>query len=172
VSDVLKRAGGLTAAAYPNGVTFYRKKGNVGRIGIDLPEVLKNSSSADNLQLVDGDSIFIPRFNPVVVVRGSVNSPVGVAYVDGASLSYYVRSAGGPTALGDRDAAYVTQPNGKVETRQRRFMFFHSNPRPLAGSTVFVPLKDPNDRRDWASIATAATGILGSLVAITALIRR
>ncbi len=172
LSDVLKRAGGLTAAAYPNGVTFYRKKGNVGRIGIDLPDVLKNSGSADNLQLVDGDSIFIPRFNPVVVVRGAVNSPVGVAYVDGASLSYYVRSAGGATALGDRDAAYVTQPNGKVETRQRHLLFFHSNPRPLAGSTVFVPLKDPNDRRDWASIATATTGILGSLVAITALLKR
>jgi protein involved in polysaccharide export with SLBB domain len=172
LSDVLKRAGGLSASAYPNGVVFYRKKGNVGRIGVDLPEVLKNPTSADNLQLVDGDSIFIPRFNPVVVVRGAVNSPVGVAYVDGAPLSYYVRSAGGATALGDRDAAYVTQPNGKVETRQRQLLFFHSTPHPLAGSTVFVPNKDPNDRHDWASIATATTGILGSLVAITALIKR
>lgn len=172
LSDVLKRAGGLTTTAYPNGVVFYRKKGNVGRIGIDLPEVLHNTASADNLQLVDGDSIFIPRFNPVVVVRGAVNSPVGVAYVEGAPLSYYLRSAGGATAVGDRDAAYVTQPNGKVETRQRHVLFFHSTPKPLAGSTIFVPNRDPNDKHDWASIATATTGILGSLVAITALIKR
>jgi protein involved in polysaccharide export with SLBB domain len=172
LSDVLKRAGGLTAAAYPNGVTFYRKRNNVGRIGVDLPEVLKNALANDNIQLVDGDSIFIPKFNPVVVVRGSVNSPVGVSYVDGAKLSYYVRSAGGASAQGDRDAAYVTQPNGKVETRQRKFLFWHSTPTPLPGSTVFVPAKDPNDKRDWATIATAATSILGSLVAIAAVVRR
>jgi protein involved in polysaccharide export with SLBB domain len=172
LSDVLKRAGGLTAAAYPGGVVFYRRRGNVGRIGIDLPDVLKNGFSNDNLQLVDGDSIFIPKFNPVVGVRGAVNSPVGVAYVAGAKLSDYIRSAGGPTAQGDKDAAYVTQPNGKVETRQRRWLFWHTNPTPAPGSTVVVPLKDPNDKRDWATIATAATSILGSLVAISALIRK
>lgn len=171
LSDILARAGGLTTAAYPNGVTFIRKRGNVGRVGIDLPEVLINSRSNDNLQLVDGDSIFIPKFNQVVVVRGAVNSPVGVSYVDGADLSYYLSSAGGTTAQGDRGKSYVTQPNGKVETIHRRLFFFHIQPRPLPGSTVNVPLKDPNDKRDWATIATAATSILGSLVAISALVR-
>jgi hypothetical protein len=37
---------------------------------------------------------------------------------------------------------------------------------------VVVPGKDPNDRHDWAQIATAATSILGSLVAIAAIVRR
>jgi protein involved in polysaccharide export with SLBB domain len=172
LSDLLKRAGGLTVSAYPNGVVFFRKRGNVGRVGIDLADVLANPASPDNLPLVDGDSIFIPKFNSIVVVRGNVNSPVGVSFVDGAKMSYYVRSAGGASPQGDRDAAYVTQPNGKVETRQRRFLFWHSNPTPLPGSTVFVPQRDPNDRRDWVAISTAVTGILGSLVAIAALIRR
>lgn len=171
LSDVLARAGGLTTAAYPGGVTFYRKRGNVGRIGIDLSEVLINSRSNDNLQLVDGDSIYIPKFNPVVVVRGAVNSPVGVSFVDGADLGFYVSSAGGTTAQGDRGKAYVTQPNGKVETIHRRFLWMKSQPKPLPGSTVVVPLKDPNDRRDWVAISTAVTGILGSLVAIAALVR-
>src|SRR5262249_10514663 len=80
LSDVLTRAGGLTTGAYAGGVVFYRRRGNVGRIGIDLPGVLANPQSPDNLQLVDGDSIYIPKFNPVVVVRGAVNSPVGVAF--------------------------------------------------------------------------------------------
>jgi hypothetical protein len=107
-----------------------------------------------------------------VSVRGAVNSPVGVAYVAGANLDYYIRAAGGPTAQGDEGRAYVTQGNGKVESRHRHFLLFHSQPDPLPGSTVVVPSKDPNSRRDWATIATVATSILGPLVTIFAIVKR
>src|SRR5450759_2516884 len=63
ITDLIERAGGLTADAYANGVTFYRTRNGVGRIGIELPGVLKNSRSLDNLPLEDGDSLFIPRYN-------------------------------------------------------------------------------------------------------------
>lgn len=172
LSDLLVRAGGLTPSAYPNGIVFVRKRDGVGRIGIDLPDVLRNESSVDNLRLVDGDSIFIPKYSQVVIVRGAVNAPVGVAYVDGANLDYYLRSAGGVLPTGDHGRAYVTQPNGKIATFHRRLVFWESKPKPQPGSTVIVPIRDPNDKVDWAQIATATTSILGSLIAIAALIRR
>lgn len=172
ISDLLSRAGGFTTAAYPGGVVFVRKRNTIGRIGIDLPAVMRDSRHVDNLQLVDGDSIFIPKFTPVVTVRGAVNSPVGVAYVQGADIDYYVRSAGGVTVQGDHGHSYVMQPNGKVESKHRKMLFWSSEPRPQPGSQVTVPLKDPNDKRDWLAIATAATSILGSLVAISAIVRR
>jgi polysaccharide biosynthesis/export protein len=172
LSDIIKRAGGLTGAAYAGGVVFIRKRNEIGRIGIDLPTVLRDPTSVDNLQLLDGDSIYIPRYAPVVSVRGAVNSLVGVAYVAGADIDYYIRSAGGETVKGDAGRAYVTQPNGKVQARHRHFLGWTSKPRPQPGSTVTVPDKDPNDRRDWTGIATAATSILGSLVAIAAIVRR
>jgi hypothetical protein len=40
----------------------------------------------------------------------------------------------------------VTQPNGKVEARQARFLLPDGVPKPSAGSTVFVPERDPADR--------------------------
>ena len=172
LSDIIARAGGLTEAAYAGGIVFVRKRGSIGRIGVDLPAVLRDSGYVDNLQLVDGDSVFIPRFAPVVTVRGSVNSPVGVAYVAGADLDYYVRSAGGPTPKGDERRAYVTQPNGKVEARYQHWYGSSYKPKPQPGSTVVVPEKDPADRRDWAQIATTVTSILGSLVAIFAIVKR
>jgi polysaccharide biosynthesis/export protein len=172
LSDLLARAGGLTPSAYPNGIVFVRQRDGVGRIGIDLPGVLRDANSVDNLRLVDGDSIFIPKFTQVVVVRGAVNTPVGVAYVDGANLDYYLRSAGGVIPSGDHGRAFVTQPNGKIATLQRRLVFWESEPRPQPGSTVTVPFRDPNDRREWGAIATAATSILGSLVAIAAIVKR
>lgn len=171
LSDLLKRAGGLTASAYANGIVFVRKRDGVGRIGIDLPEVLRDENSVDNLRLVDGDSIFLPKYTQVVVVRGAVNTPVGVAYVNGADIDYYLRSAGGVVPTGDRRRAYVTQPNGKISTSHRTMLLWNSKPKPQPGSTVIVPTRDPNDKLDWVTIAPAVTSIVGSLVAIIALLR-
>jgi protein involved in polysaccharide export with SLBB domain len=173
LSDIIKRAGGLTTGAYAEGIVFVRHRNDVGRVGLDLPHVLRDERFVDNLQMVDGDSIYIPRFSPVVTVRGAVNSAVGVAYVRGADIDYYIRSAGGPTIKGESKRAYVTQPNGKVETRQRYLLgLAHSDPRPQPGSTVFVPDKDPAAGVNWVQVVTAVTSILGSLVAITAILKQ
>jgi polysaccharide export outer membrane protein len=142
ITDLIERAGGLTTDAYANGVVFYRTRDKVGRIGIELPDVLRNSKSLDNLPLQDGDSLFIPRYSAVVAVQGAVNSPVSVTYAPGKSIEYYIRAAGGPSLKADLDRAYVTQPNGKVETRQARFLLPDGIPRPKPGSTVFVPEHD------------------------------
>jgi polysaccharide biosynthesis/export protein len=166
VSDIIQRAGGLTPEAYADGVTFFRAKDSVGRIGIALPDVLRNPRSRDNIQLQNGDSIFIPRYNAVVNVKGAVNSPVAVTYVPGASLDYYVRAAGGITRQGDLRYAYVTQPNGKVEATGGKFIF-RNNPKPRPGSTVFVPTKDASARRvDYLATLGTIAQLAASFVAI------
>jgi protein involved in polysaccharide export with SLBB domain len=166
VADIIKRAGGLTREAYADGVTFFRYNDSVGRIGIALPEVLRDARSRDNIQLLDGDSIFIPRYNAVVNVKGAVNSPVAVTYVPGASLDHYIRAAGGITRKGDLKYAYVTQPNGKVEATGGKFIF-RSNPKPRPGSTVFVPEKDASERRvDYLATLGTIAQLAASFVAI------
>ena len=143
-----------------------------GSIGIALPEVLRNPRSRDNIQLQNGDSIFIPRFNAVVNVKGAVNSPVAVTYVPGRSMDYYVRAAGGITRKGDLRYAYVTQPNGKVEATGGKFIF-RSNPKPRPGSTVFVPEKDAADRRvDYLQTLGTIAQLAASFVAIAIEARR
>ena len=173
ITDLIQRAGGLTPDAYANGVTFYRARNGVGRIGIELPDVLRNSRSLDNLPLQDGDSLYIPRYNAVVAVQGAVNSPVSVTWSPGKSMEYYVRAAGGPSRKADLGRAYVTQPNGKVETRQSHFLFPDGIPQPRAGSTVFVPERDPLDRPfDLLTSAGAIASILATLVTLVIAIRR
>ena len=171
VADVIARAGGLTPEAYADGVTFYRAKDSVGRIGIALPEVLRNASSRDNLQLVDGDSIFIPKFNEIVNVKGAVNSPVAVTYVPGKDLEYYVRAAGGITRVGDLRYAYVTQPNGKVEATSGKFIF-KSNPQPRPGSTVVVPAKGNDRGIDYIATIGSLASVAGSLITLVIALRR
>ncbi len=173
ITDLITRAGGLTPDAYANGVTFYRSQNGVGRIGIELPEVLRHPKSLDNLPLQDGDSLFIPRFNSVVSVQGAVNSPVSVTYSHGKTLDYYIRAAGGPSRKADPQRAYVTQPNGKVEAHQNKFLLPDGIPKPLPGSTVFVPERDGSEKPfDLLSSAGAIASILATAVTLVIALRR
>lgn len=172
ITDLIQRAGGITPDGYANGVTFFRKNDQVGRIGIELPEVLKDPESLDNLPLQDGDSLFIPRYTAVVSVEGAVNSPVAVTYSPGKSIQYYIRAAGGPSRTADVKRAYVTQPNGKVEARVSRFILPDGVPEPRAGSTVFVPTRDPSDKAfDLLTSAGSIAQILASLLTLVVALR-
>jgi len=173
ITDLIERAGGLTRDGYANGVTFYRTQNGVGRIGIELPDVLRNPRSPDNLPLQDGDSLYIPRYNAVVNVQGAVNSPVAVTYASGKSIDYYIRAAGGPSLKADVKRAYVTQPNGKVQARENHFLLPDGVPRPLPGSTVFVPDRDASQPGTAALLAniSSAVQVLATLVALVVAVR-
>jgi len=165
--DLIGRAGGLTREAYPAGIRFFRTADRGGRIGVDLLGVITDPKFRDNLILSGGDSIFIPEYIPVVYVRGAVASPTSVTYVPGKSLEYYVSSAGGYGRDADGKRAYVTQPNGKVQSVHRRWWFLpDSKPGPLAGGTVFVPARDPLDKKDWLGIVGAVAQILASMATV------
>jgi len=173
ITDLINRAGGLTNDAYANGVVFYRSRNGTGRIGIELPDVLRNSRSPDNLPLQDGDSLYIPRLNPVVSVQGAVNSPVSVTYAPGRTLDYYIRAAGGPSRKADVGRAYVTQPNGKVESRTTHFLLPDYTPRPQAGSMVFVPERDPSEKPfDIVTGLGTIAQVIATLLTLAVVIRR
>jgi protein involved in polysaccharide export with SLBB domain len=173
VSDLLQRAGGLTPEAYAEGLVFYRAENRVGRVGIDLPRVMKDPKYRDNMLLTNGDSLFVPRYNATVDVRGAVNSPIAVAYQPGKKLDYYIRAAGGGSAKADLGRAYVTQASGKVESAKHRHLAPDDVPEPGAGSVVYVPQEDPADKGPgYATIAGATAQMLGALVAIIAISRR
>ncbi len=170
--DLIERAGGLTASAYSGGITFARVDGGMGRVGIDLPSVLKNPNDRDNLLLIAGDSVHVPRFNALVTVAGAVNSPLAVPFEPGRSLNHYIRAAGGASAEGDMGRVWVQQANGKVESQHRTAWFFTSSPTPTPGSKVFVPARDPEAKRDWAQLLGTSAQVLGSLVTVVVVLSR
>ncbi len=171
---VLQRAGGLTGAAYGNGIRFFRlgaaqrpdsarrapsdtaggplvtwrtatmppnlrgpehrQWGTTGRIGVDLERVLRDAGYRDNVVMQPGDSIDIPRYDPVIRVEGAVNAPgTSVPYRPGAGLKDYVSGAGGFAQLADRGKTFVQQPNGIIQ----------KGGTPEPGALVVVPQKQP-----------------------------
>lgn len=162
--DLIQRAGGLTREAYPAGIRFHRSSDRGGRIGVDLPRVISDPKFRDNLILASGDSIVIPEYVPVVYVSGAVNAPMSVTYVEGKNLEYYVASAGGYSRTADKGRSYVTQPNGKVESVSKHWSFLpDGKPGPLAGGSVYVPERDPADKKDWLAISGAIAQIVAGL---------
>ncbi len=159
---VINRAGGLTADAYVQGAQFYRADGHTGRIGIDLVRVLRDSSYRDNLILLQGDSLFVPQYQPVVSVEGAVNSPVAVAYVPGRSVSYYVDRAGGLTRRADKGRTYVVEPNGTIYTR---------SPTVEPGARIVVPER-PAEGTNWLQVAGSVAGLLTSALTLLVVVQR
>jgi protein involved in polysaccharide export with SLBB domain len=171
LSDVLRRAGGPTKAAYIGGLVFVRAQDHVGRINVDLAHVLADPRARDNLLLQDGDSIHLPRFSNVVQVEGAVNAPRAVAYVPGADINYYIRAAGGTKHGAEASHAYVAQPDGHVETVVVRSYWPDAVPKPSAGSTVTVPEAEKKDLADSFNRYIALSQFVSSLVALIAILR-
>ncbi len=185
LASMLERAGGLTAEAYPGGIEFYRRSGTSyrdsllaradttaglqplpagfrERVGIDLPRVIRDARFRDNIILAGGDSIHIPEFNPVVMVRGAVNAPGPVAFSPGKNLDWYVRAAGGYAQDADHKRPYLTQPDGRKETVIRRFLLADDLPKPRPGGQIFVPARSAAEP---SSNAAQILGVVASVIA-------
>jgi polysaccharide export outer membrane protein len=192
--DLIDRAGGLTSEAYAGGIQFYRAydgsrptgtdqlpstltpksrrdsleaRQTFERVGIDFPAVLKNATNRDNIILASGDSIYIPEYNPVVIVQGAVNSPGAVAYSPGKNLDWYVNAAGGYTQSGDDNHPYVTQPDGQREGVKRHAILADHVPRPRPGAVVFVSTKTVSPQpSNLPAILSTAASLVGAVVTI------
>ncbi len=165
--DLLDRAGGLTPQAYANGIRFYRAEADAGRVGLNLPRVLKDRRYKDNILLADHDSLYIPAYVPTVRVDGAVNSPGSVTYVQGQGLDYYLSAAGGVSYKGDKGRVFVEQPNGNVRAVHKRPLFFGtSKPTPEAGARVVVPVRDTTAQSQIGPIIAGIAQIVGALTTI------
>ena len=140
------------------------------RVGIDLAKVIDDPGFRDNIVLVGGDSIHIPEFDPVVMVRGAVNSPGPVAYEPGKNLDWYVDRAGGYTQTGDQGHAYVTQPNGEREGVKRKALLADRVPKPKPGAAIYVPSKiiqeGPSTLPGVLATAAQVLGVITTIIIV------
>ena len=93
-----------------------------GNLAINLPEALRKPGGGDDILVVDGDTINIPETPTMIPVVGAVVVSVGVPYLPGKNLGYYIAHAGGfaPDAATDRivviHAGGGLEPGSKVKT--------------------------------------------------------
>ena len=160
LSNLIERAGGLKNTAYPEGISFYRKKNDIGVIDVDLMNILKNKNDPNNLILADGDSIYIPEIINTVRIEGAVNLPRSVLYQEGKGIDYYIRAAGGYKETADKKRTSIMLANGRI-TNPKRFWF---DPKITAGSTIFVPIRPEGSNIGWGDAIVKGAQIFSGIV--------
>jgi protein involved in polysaccharide export with SLBB domain len=201
VSDILKRAGGLTLQANNSGANIIRintsnlkneasetinkfkkvsdtstqlieelNKPTV-KIGLRLDEIMNNQeNNLENITLVEGDIINIPKQKNVVKVNGEVMFSTEIVYKQGESIDYYIDKAGGFTDNAKKKRLYVLNANGTA-SKTKKFLFFRTFPKVQAGSEILVPRITENNKKglssaEWLAVASGLASLAGVVVAI------
>jgi len=133
-------------------------------VGIHLDEALAHPGSTQDIELMDGDRLIIPRFNHTVRISGDVNAPNTVAYDEGKKYKYYVKQAGGFGDRAKKRHTYIVYQNGTMAMAKEGKI--------EPGCEVVVPSKTPRNPMNitnWLGIGTSLTSLATMIVALTKL---
>ena len=162
VKDVILKAGGLTAEAFPEAATFERE--GKGRVFISIDKILGISTSYENIEMLAGDQIYIPTEDMTVEIllanteaaeygqyKGDYDrESVFVAYVAGKSARWYVKNmVGGFGEEAKRTDVNVVYANGTVKD----FKWYRPTyryPKVKPGSMVVVGKKSEKKKEERA----------------------
>ena len=132
-------------------------------VSIDMYRALKYKNSKYDLVLQENDVIFVPEINPLISVKGAVQSSLKLYFdKEHSNLSYYIDKAGGYGIRPWKKRIYVTYANG-TSKRTKSFGFFHFFPQVEEGSTIIVPVK-PEGRVIGDFIQQAATTVIPAVL--------
>ena len=159
LSSVLSRAGGLTPDAYLTGARILRAQDSVGNIALDLDQALAQPGSQWDIVMQDGDEIVVPDQMFTVKVVGEVGFPTSLVWQDGKKIDDYVELAGGYLEKADKGKSRVVYPNGMSLPNK-------GGAKVVAGSTIIVPIKPPQEGKTTLETIRDITGIVSSLAMV------
>jgi polysaccharide export outer membrane protein len=131
LSDLIRRAGGVTSAAHLRGGKLTRHN---ERVNVDFQSAVESPKSYKDLVLHPGDDIVIPKKPNTVRMAGEVNNKGLLSFIEGEKLWDYIDRAGGLTDSADYVILY--SPNGNAE--RFRTGWFAGNTKVYDGSTIVV----------------------------------
>lgn len=198
ISDLIKRAGGITPYAFAEGAVLKRDLSKQLREQLDvikemqqeldssiqvndstrnqyvqlelrLKNILEKPCSSYDYFLKEGDEIIIPVESEEIWVSGEVLNPIGLSWEKGKNMKYYVNRAGGFSSDAKRSKSFVIYSNST--TRVTKGFLFKDYPPVKPGSRIIVPAKPERKRTDtgrWLAITSALSSLA---VAITAVFR-
>jgi protein involved in polysaccharide export with SLBB domain len=161
ISDIILRAGGLRVEGYLEGARLFRDSTTVG---VNLKEILLNPESQENLQLMAGDQLTIPRLLETIKLTGGVQNPLAVSYKEGFSLRDYIAEAGGYSQNANKKLTYITYANG-VSNQIKRFLIFKKYPKINPGAEIVIPEIPENTNKGLT--AAEAIGLASSLISVS-----
>lgn len=136
-------------------------------VGIHLDEAIANPGSTQDIELMDGDRLIVPRFNHTVRISGDVNAPNTVAFNEGQNYKYYIKQAGGFGNRAKKGHTYIVYQNGTMAIAKK-------GGKIEPGCEVVVPSKAPRDNNAisrWLGIGTSVASLATMFATIANLVK-
>ncbi len=192
LSDLIKRAGGLTPDAYASAAMLTRaveltpkakrlrevfREGSDGVkftelgfeiIGVDLGKAIQRPGSSDDIILRNGDELVIPRKLLTVNISGEVLNPITMPFIEGKGLRFYINQGGGFGVKAKKNKVYVVYPNGTAAAT-KEFLFKSIYPAIKPGSQIVVPQKPDREKipaAAWVAISSGVSSLALTIITI------
>ncbi len=195
LSDLVKRAGGLTSEAYAESARLTRKMSDDERtrvesllkltkqshrdsvdinrldigdeyyVGIQLSKALKNPGSEYDVILREGDVLTIPQYTETVKISGAVMYPNTVVYKKGADLKHYIEQGGGFADRAKKRKVFIVYMNGTVSMSKT-----FAKAKAAPGCEIVVPVKPPRKGVGLAEIMSIASSTTSMAALVTSII--
>lgn len=137
-------------------------------VGIQLDKILTTPGSPEDLFLVKGDILKVPKELQTIQTFGEVNVPKQIVYYDGITFRDALRESGRFGVNASRKNAYVIYPNGQVR-KTRNFLFLRTYPRIRPGTEMYVPTKRQKSKLSTGEVVgifSSLTSLLGILIVL------
>jgi protein involved in polysaccharide export with SLBB domain len=144
-----------------------------GRVVLGIGPEANSSDALPEIELEDGDRLYIPTQPSTVSVMGAVYNESAFFLTSGKQLSWYLERAGGSTREADESRAFVLRADGSIVSKTMSNASWKSKFKDvLPGDSIVVPLRLDrssfmHNLKDWSQIlsqfalGTAAIRVLG-----------
>ncbi|WP_373020549.1 SLBB domain-containing protein [Thiomicrorhabdus sp.] len=113
----------------------------IGRlvVGFD-PKNNERFKSTMNVEMRDGDVLYIPKRSNEVVIMGEVSRTISVVHEAGKRATDYIAMSGGLSKRADSDSIYVVHGDGAIEHLKLGWFSSDDDLEILPGDTIVVPM--------------------------------
>jgi protein involved in polysaccharide export with SLBB domain len=135
-------------------------------VGIQLDKILANPGSPEDLFLLEGDILKVPKELQTIQTFGAVNVPKQIVYYEGINFKDAIIESGRYSMNASRKNAYVIYPNGQVR-KTKSFLFFRTNPIIKPGTEIYVPAKRPRVKMstgEYIGLFSSLTALISVLI--------
>jgi protein involved in polysaccharide export with SLBB domain len=95
-----------------------RKIEPLGRVVVRMDDPERLRGTPVDIELQDGDAIFIPQMQQTINVVGAVYTPTAVIYAPNRNVRDYINMAGGLTKIAEEKEIYIIKVNGSAVSRR------------------------------------------------------
>jgi polysaccharide export outer membrane protein len=121
VTDILALAGGVSPGGDDTVVVMTRRNGDVEKLEINLPAIYRNGDLSADVEIVSGDTIFVPTA-PVFYVYGAVQRPGAYRLEPNTTVLRALSLGGGLTPRGTERGLKIHRrmPDGSLRELDAR----------------------------------------------------